>query len=56
MDSQEFERLLFQEIKEIRAEISSIRQQLAGYKAKVAILGSFMSIVITFFINYIIRR
>lgn len=51
----EFEKLLWEEIQNLRKDISDIKQQLAGFKAKMTMVGSAVAIIVTVATNYLTR-
>lgn len=51
MNNEEFAKLLFTEIKEVRADIADIKKEMTTLKVKVALFSSVMGSIATFIIN-----
>lgn len=55
MNNEEFMKLLFAEIKEVRNELSDIKKEMTTLKVKVALFSSVIGSAATFLINKIIH-
>jgi cell division septum initiation protein DivIVA len=63
VDMNDFEKFIIEELRQLREEIrdqsediSEIKQQIAGWKARVTLIGGLFSTIMSIIVGYLIRR